>query len=75
MRVIILLYMPAQPDAAWSDSDIVTLAGAIDGAEIVRDEEGGLAAQFGARTSGHVLGATPQRASCAVSASPRRSSR
>jgi hypothetical protein len=53
--VQVVFFRPESAGDNWTDTDIVRQAQALTGVKVAWDDVGSLAAQFGIRTSGHVL--------------------
>lgn len=53
--VRVVMFRPHDYDQSWVDSDTCQQARAMPGVELVWDDEGRIAAQFGAHTSGQVM--------------------
>ncbi|MEQ8787026.1 MAG: hypothetical protein RIC55_12030 [Pirellulaceae bacterium] len=54
-RVRVLFFRPRDAGEPWIQSDIVQQAKSMTGVEVAWDDDGRIAALFGARTSGHIL--------------------
>jgi hypothetical protein len=55
LNVVVLLTRPASAEHGWEDGEIVRQARGMRGVRVIWDDEGTLARQFGAATSGHAL--------------------